>query len=378
MLPIVAWQRTRPQHCPPTPPSANRPSTPASLDTRLFEAAIGSLEMLSVHLGRRLGLYDAIGDAGKVTVEDLATRASIAPRYAREWLEQQAVAGFITVDDPDADPANRRFRLSDEQQAVFVEPDHPAHVSPLADMIAGIGHALDDIADAYRCGTGVAYKDYGPHLRHGQGGINRPAYTTALADWLDATEIGPRLRNAGPAARIADVGCGQGWSTIALAAAYPQADIVGFDDDAASIDDARLHAAAAGVDVTFAALPATAVADHGPFDAVIVLETLHDIAHPVDALLAWRRALARGGAVVIADEKVADTFTAPGDETERFMYGFSVLHCLPSSMAEPDSAVLGTVLRAATVHELTAEAGFERCAEIDVDAGFFRIYELTP
>ena len=113
----------------------------------------------------------------------------------------------------------------------------------------------------------------------------------------------------------------------------------------------------AGVDVTFEALPATAVADHGPFDAVIVLETLHDIAHPVDALLAWRRALARGGAVVVADEKVADRFTAPGDETERFMYGFSVLHCLPSSMATPDSAALGTVLRAATVHELTADGG---------------------
>ena len=283
------------------------PDAPVSLDTRLFEAAIGSLELLSVHLGRRLGLYDAIRDAGEVTVDDLATRAAIAPRYAREWLEQQAVAGFITVDDPDADAAIRRFRLSDEQQAVFVEPDHPAHISPVADMIAGIGHALDDVADAYRRGTGVAYKDYGPHLRHGQGGINRPAYTTALADWLDATEIGPRLRDAGPGARIADVGCGQGWSTIALAAAYPQADIVGFDDDTASIDDARLHAAAAGVDVTFDALPATAVADHGPFDAVIVLETLHDIAQPVDALLAWRRALARGGAVVLADEKVADT-----------------------------------------------------------------------
>ena len=134
---------------------------------------------------------------------------------------------------------------------------------------------------------------------------------------------------------------------------------------------------AAGVDVTFHALSATAVADHGPFDAVIVLETLHDIAHPVDALLAWRQALARGGAVVLADEKVADRFTAPGDETERFMYGFSVLHCLPSSMATPDSAALGTVLRAATVHDLTAAAGFNRCAEIDVDAGFFRIYELT-
>jgi SAM-dependent methyltransferase len=351
---------------------------PATLDARLFEAAIGSLELLSVHLGRRLGLYDAIRNAGEVTVDELAMRASIAPRYAREWLEQQAVAGFITVDNPDADAAIRRFRLNDEQQAVFVEPEHPAHVSPVADMIAGIGSALDAVADAYRRGTGVAYDDYGPHLRHGQGGINRPAYTTALSDWLDATEIGPRLRDAGPGARIADVGCGQGWSTIALATMYPHADIVGFDTDTASIDDARLHAAVAGVDVTFEATSAAAVADHGPFDAVIVLETLHDIAQPVDALLAWRRALARGGAVVIADEKVADRFTAPGDETERFMYGFSVLHCLPSSMASPDSTALGTVLRAATVHELAATAGFGRCAEIDVDAGFFRIYELTP
>ena len=364
---------------PPSGPTVVEPSeSPVSLDTRLFEAAIASLELHSVHLGRRLGLYDALRDAGEATVDELATRAAIAPRYAREWLEQQAVAGFITVDDPDADAAIRRFRLNDEQQAVFVEPDHPAHISPVADMIAGIGHALDDVADAYRRGTGVVYKDYGPHLRHGQGGINRPAYTSALADWLDATQIGQRLRNTGPGVRIADVGCGQGWSTIALAATYPQADIVGFDDDTASIEDARRHAAAAGVDVTFEALGATAVADRGPFDAVIVLETLHDIARPIDALLAWRRALARGGAVVIADEKVAERFTAPGDETERFMYGFSVLHCLPSSMAAPDSAALGTVLRAATVHELTAAAGFDRCAEIDVDAGFFRIYELTP
>ena len=122
--------------------------------------------------------------------------------------------------------------------------------------------------------------------------------------------------------------------------------MIGFDADAASIDDARRHAAAAGVEVTFQALPAVAVAGHGPFDVVVVLETLHDLARPVDALVACRSALRRGGAVVVADEMVADRFTAPGDETERFMYGFSVLHCLPASLAEQGSAALGTVLRA--------------------------------
>ena len=130
--------------------------------------------------------------------------------------------------------------------------------------------------------------------------------------------------------------------------------------------------------VAFQALPAVAVADHGPFDVIVVLETLHDLARPVDALAACRSALRRGGAVVVADEMVADRFTAPGDETERFMYGFSVLHCLPASLAEEGSAALGTVLRAPTVHRIAATAGFNRCAQIDVPAGFFRIYELTP
>ena len=349
-----------------------------SLDERIFEAAIGSLELLSVHLGRRLGLYDVIRAHDGASVEELATAAGIAPRYALEWLEQQAVAGFVTVDYLDTDSSTRRFRLSDEQRAVLVEADNPAHISPVADMIAGIGGVLDDLADAYRRGAGVPYARFGPHLRNGQGGINRPTYTSSLRGWLDATAVGQRINGTGTGVRIADVGCGQGWSTIALARAYPQAQVVGYDADPASIDDARLRAAEAGVNVTFHALPAAAIADHEPYDVIVVLETLHDIARPIDALQACRRALRRGGTVVIADEKVAERFTAPGDETERFMYGFSVLHCLPAALAEDNSAALGTVLRATTVHQIAAAASFTRCAEIDVDAGFFRVYELTP
>lgn len=351
---------------------------PAPLDHRIFEAAVASLEMLSIHLGRRLGLYGGVAAPGGVTADELATVAGIARRYAVEWLEQQAVAGFVTVDDPDAAASARRFRLSDEQRRAFVDPEDPAHVAPVADMVAGIGSVLDELAEAYRRGTGVPYARFGPHLRNGQGSINRPAYHASLQDWLDATGVGKRIATNGTGVRIADVGCGQGWSTIAVARAYPGAEVIGFDADAASIDDARRHAAAAGVEVTFQVLPAEAVADHGPFDVIVVLETLHDLAHPVDALVACRSALRRGGAVVVADEMVADHFTAPGDETERFMYGFSVLHCLPASLAEEGSAALGTVLRAATVHRIAADAGFNRCAEIDVPAGFFQIYELTP
>jgi len=351
---------------------------PAPLDQRIFEAAVASLEILSIHLGRRLGLYAGVSAPGGVTPDELATIAGIAPRYAVEWLAPQAVAGFVTVDNPHAVASERRFHLSDEQRAAFVEPEDPAHVSPVADMVAGIGGVLDDLVEAYRRGTGVPYAQFGPHLRNGQGGINRPLYHTSLRDWLDATDVGKRIATNGTGIRIADIGCGQGWSTIALARAYPDAEVIGFDADAASIDDARRHAAAAGVEVAFQALPASDVASHGPFDVVVVLEALHDLARPVEALRACRSALGRGGAAVVADEMVADRFDAPGDETERFMYGFSVLHCLPASLAEEGSAALGTVLRAATVHRIAASAGFNRCAEIDVPAGFFRIYELTP
>ncbi|HTF48437.1 MAG TPA: methyltransferase domain-containing protein [Pseudonocardia sp.] len=361
-----------------TDPADPAPTAPAPLDTRIFEAAVASLEVLSIHLGRRLGLYGHVAAPGGVTADELATVAGIVPRYAVEWLEQQAVAGFVSVDDPEAAASTRRFRLSDEQRAAFVEPDDPAHVAPVADMVAGIGSVLDELAEAYRRGTGVPYARFGQHLRHGQGGINRPTYRASLRDWLDATGVGKRIATNGSGVRIADVGCGQGWSTIALARAYPDAKVIGFDADGASIDEARLHAAAAGVDVTFQALPAAAIAEHGPFDVIVVLETLHDLAHPIDALVACRSALRRGGAVVIADEMVADHFTAPGDETERFMYGFSVLHCLPASLAQEGSAALGTVLRASTVHRIAAAASFNRCEQIDVPAGFFRIYELTP
>jgi SAM-dependent methyltransferase len=243
-------------------------------------------------------------------------------------------------------------------------------------MVAGIAGALDALADAYRSGGGVPYAAYGPMLRHGQAGINRPAFTSDLRSWLAAGSADALLRSR-PAPRIADVGCGLGWSTIALATAYPDATVIGYDADRASVIDARAVAADERADVTFHNLRAEDLAGHGPFDVVLMLEMLHDVSNPVAALSACRAALAPGGALVVVDEKVADTFTPPGDEIERFMYGFSVLHCLPASMAEPGSAALGTVLRSDTVRRLASVAGFSSCQVLDVDAGFFRVYELT-
>ena len=198
-------------------------------------------------------------------------------------------------------------------------------------MLAGIGGVLPQVAEAYRSGGGVPYEKYGAEFRHGQGHIYLPAFTNeSPSEWLQAMpDIAERLRAERPA-RVADVGCGQGWSTIAVARAFPNAEVVGLDADAGSIADARRHAAEAGVDVRFAEGDASAL-ESGPYDLVMILETLHDLPRPVDALRAARAAAAPGGAVLVVDERVADSFTAPGDEVERMMYGWSVTHCLPRS-----------------------------------------------
>ena len=135
--------------------------------------------------------------------------------------------------------------------------------------------------------------------------------------------------------RVADVGCGAGWSTLAMARAFPKADVVGLDADPASVYDAQRNAAAQGVAVRFDVRAADAVTDVGPFDLVLVLEALHDMARPDEALRAIREALAPGGSVLVADEKVGDHFHAPGDDVERLMYGWSIVHCLPVAHGGP-------------------------------------------
>jgi 2-polyprenyl-3-methyl-5-hydroxy-6-metoxy-1,4-benzoquinol methylase len=342
------------------------------LENRLISSAVAALELFSIHIGRDLGLYGHLaGDW--VNADDLAARSGIESRYAREWLEQQAVAGFVWVDNPHDRAGDRRYRLTAHGQAVFTAPDHPSHVSPIADMVAGVGQTIGEVIDAYRTGDGVAFTRFGEAMRDGQGGINRPAFTHDLVDsWIPAVRGLPEL--LGDRGRIADLGCGVGWSTIAMALGFPGSDVVGFDNDRSSIETARLNARRLGADVRFKAADASVLAEDAPFDLVTILEALHDMAQPAAVLEAARGALRSGGTVLIADEKVADHFTAPGDEMERMMYGWSVSHCLPAAMSEQPSAGIGTVIREPVVRDLALQAGFESVEVLDIDAGFFRLY----
>jgi ubiquinone/menaquinone biosynthesis C-methylase UbiE len=237
---------------------------------------------------------------------------------------------------------------------------------------------IPEVVAAYRTGAGVPYLRYGEDFRRGQAGVNRPAFRHDLTgSWLPAM---PDLHEAlaRPGVRIADLGCGLGFSSIALARAYPDAEVVGIDADPPSIDEARDRAREAGVRVQYVAADAAEVGAYGPFDAIVVLEALHDMARPVEALRAAHKSLAEGGCVVVVDERVQAEFTAPGDLLERMMYGWSITHCLPTQRAEEPSAAIGTVLRSSHVAALAEEAGFTRVDEPDVDAGFFRVYRLLP
>lgn len=351
-------------------------STQEALTMRLIESTTHALELYGIYLGKELGLYAALHAHGPLTPPALAATAGIAPRYAREWLEQQAVAGLLQVSGTSGPADGRLYALPADHVDALVTEDHPSHLAPLAQMVAGIGGTLDRVLEAYRTGDGVAYPHYGAAFRRGQAGINRPAFVSDLVTaWIpSAPDIHAALQTS--RLRVADVGCGVGWSTTAVARAFPKADVIGFDLDDASVREGRELAATQGVPVRFECRDAVSLADEGPFDLVLLLEALHDMSRPREVLAALRDALTPGGSVLVADEKVADHFHAPGDGLERLMYGWSIVHCLPVSLAEQPSAAIGTVIREDTVRALARAAGFARAEVLPVDAGFFRLYRL--
>jgi SAM-dependent methyltransferase len=362
-------------------PKVPRTLSVDGLSERLLEQMIGSMELAAVWLGIELGLYARLRDGGPATSGELAGRAGIDARYAREWLEQQAVAGLLEVTD-DADGEARAYTLPAATAEVLLDPDNPAHMSATALWARSLATVLPRVPDAYRTGAGIPYADYGDACRDAIALFNRPMFHGDLAGWL-ASAPDVRARLGRPGARVLDAACGTGWSSIALARAFPGLRVDGIDLDEASIADARRNAAEAGrpARVGFQAVDASALSAgpgrDGGYDAAFMFEALHDLAHPVPALAALRGALADGASLIVADEKVAETFTAPGDDVERMDYGFSFWHCLPASRAEDDSAATGTCLRPATVRGWAEEAGYATVEVLGVDNDLWRFYRLT-
>lgn len=366
----------------PTQAAARAPSevSAEAFAERLFHSVLGTCEMLSVYVGERLGWYAALRDHGALTAHELASRTATDPRYCREWLELQATYGLLGL--VPAGTGESRFALPSGAAEVLLDEHSLSYLGALPRMFAAAARQLDPLLEAYRHGGGVSWQALGPDARESQGALNRPWFEQRLAAALGSVaEVEAVLSR--PGARIVDVGCGVGWSTLALAEAYPESRVVGLDVDAPSVETARASVAAAGltdrVEVHLTGGEELAELVGGGLDAVFCFECLHDMARPVEVLQQIRRAVGEDGLVVVMDEAVADSLEAPGQEVDRFMYGCSLFVCLPDGLSSRPSEGTGTVLRPDVLARYAARAGYREVSVLPIDDfGFFGFYRLHP
>jgi len=351
-----------------------------ALVNRLFEATLGTWDLLAVYLGDRLGLYAALA-GGALTSAQLSAATGTHERYVREWLEQQASSGILEVDDTNADPADRLYGLPPGHEEALLKESSLNYIAPIGKLVVACTQPLDALLAAFRTGDGVPYAEYGADLHEGQAAFTRPMFESLLGtEWLPSIpDVHARLEGD-PPARVADVACGEGYSSLAIARAYPKAIVDGLDLDDASIAAARRNLEGSGVEdrVTFHLRDAADPELAGHYDLVYIHEALHDMSYPVQVLRACGELLAEGGSVVVADERVADKFTVPGDDIERFYYGFSIFHCLPVGMVGEGAAGTGTVMRVDTVHRYAEDASFRTFEVLPIENDFYRFYRLVP
>lgn len=350
-----------------------------ALAGRLFESLVAFQDLGSVYLGDRLGLYRSLAERGPATSIELAGRLGLAERYVREWLEHQAVTGILEVERASADFENRSFRLPLAFVPVLVDEVSPLYMAAAGKAMVGASRPIELVVEAFRTGGGVPYELYGETFLEGQAAFNRPAFTELLdSEWIPAMPDVHKILSTKANARIADIGMGFAWSSIALAKAFPNAVVDGFDNDVASVERANANIAAEGISDRVRAFMRDAGDPdlEGKYDLACAFECVHDMSDPVSVLRSMRRLVSPNGTVLIMDEKVADEFVAPGDDVERFMYGWSVLHCLPVGMADEGSVGTGTVMRSATMRQYAEDAGFTRFEILPVETDFFRFYRL--
>ncbi len=349
-----------------------------ALEARIFEAVLGTVDVFSIYIGDKLDLYRTLARNGPLSRNDLCARTGINRRYADEWLEQQVTTGFLTVDDPAAAPTDRRYSISAAHAEVLTSNDSLSYLAPFVRLIVAGTLKLPDLLDAYTSGGGVPWAAFGPDMRTGQADMNRPWFINQLGStWFPAVDGLHERLTAG--SEVADVGCGEGWSTIAMAQSYPRSRFTGFDIDAPSVHAARAHAVAAGVDdrVSFQLVDAAEVRSPGSFDVVTAFECIHDMGDPVGVLATIRESVKPDGWVVVMEEAVGDRFGDRTDEVERLMYGFSLFVCLPDGMSHEGSVGTGTVIRLATLERYAREAGFAGIEVLPIEHDLWRFYRLN-
>lgn len=345
---------------------------------KLLESLGGVFRILGVYVGDRLGYYEALAAQGPLTSTELAAATATDERYAREWLEQQTTSGVLEVDDETASAVARRYSLPEAHRPVLADSESLEFMAPLGQLVVGVSRPMAELLEAYRTGAGVPFEAYGREAREGQARMNRAMFLRQLGqEWIAAMpDVAQRLATAD--ARVADIGCGCGWSSIGVAQCFPRVQVDGFDLDGPSVLDARRNVVEHGVAdrVRIHEADASDPALDGRYDLVMALECLHDMSDPVGALRTMRRLAGPNGAVLIADERVAERFQADGGDVDWMMYGWSMLHCLPVGRVDPPAQGSGTCMRPDTLRQYAQDAGFDAVEIVPIDSPFFRFYRL--
>jgi SAM-dependent methyltransferase len=305
-----------------------------------------------VSLGDRLGLYDALNGAGPLTSAEVAERSGCAERYVREWLNSQAVAGYLEYD-----PEAETYELPPEHAAVLAERDSATLLTPAFNVPASMWHGEEQAIHAFRTGAGVPWSAHHERLFCGVGAFYRNAYrATLVPHWLPALDGVVERLEAG--AKVADIGCGHGHSTVLMAEAFPNSHFYGFDSHPESIAEARRNAVEAGVAdrVTFTSGNATDYADDG-FDLICFFDALHDMGDPVGAARQARAALADGGTVLLVEPYAGDAVEDNAGAIGRLYYSASTVLCTAHAISDGGYA-LGAQAGEAKLAEVFAEAGF--------------------
>ncbi|MCY3850668.1 MAG: methyltransferase domain-containing protein [Acidimicrobiaceae bacterium] len=330
----------------------------------LYRMKQGEAMSAIVHLGVRLGLFDALNAAPESTSVELADATGLHERWIREWLCAVAAAGL-------AEHADGRFNLTPEASATLCEPDHPAATAGVFGLPI-THHEINRTAEAFETGLGMTWSEHGVHACHFQAAMSASGQRAWLVPViLDSIEGMTERLTAG--ATVVDVGCGSGVAAAAIAGAYPQSTVLGIDPSAHAIESANQRAAAEGLgNLSFRSGAFDDLVNLSAVDLLVTLDVLHDLPNPQAAVLAAKSCLADDGVWMVADIK-----TRGGLEENRaipvlpLMYAMSILYCMSSAMSEPDGAGLGTLgLTVEVFEQLAFEAGFG-----SVDA---REFEIDP
>jgi SAM-dependent methyltransferase len=312
-----------------------------------------------VVIGDKLGLYRAMAGAGPLSSHELAERTGTHERSVREWLAAQAAAGYV-----DYDAASGRYSLPPEHAVALVDEESPACVLGGFQGMTAAMRAEPKVTEAFRTGKGVGWHEHDPNLFHGTERFFRPGYNANLVNaWIPALE-GVQAKLEG-GARVADIGCGFGASTIIMAKAFPKSTFVGFDYHPPSIDTARERAAAAGVADRVRFEVASAKEYPGSYDLVCLFDCLHDMGDPVGAARHVRSTLDRDGTWLLVEPFAGDRVEENLHPLGRLFYSVSTLVCTQASLSQEVGAALG------------AQAGEARLKKIAEDAGFTRFRRAT-